>query len=384
VFDLLLFNLRSQRVEVGLNEWLVFLDGIERGLVIDMQGLYHFGRAILTHTEAHFDAWDIAFQATFEGVELPPKLTDALLEWLADARTGEGPTMPVDMDWETLRRAFYERLKEQSERHDGGNKWVGTGGTSPFGNSGRSPGGVRVGPGGQRSAVAVAGEREWRNYRTDTALQVRDFQVALRALRKLIRDGLPELDVDKTIRETIDNGGEIELVFGRAKENRVHLVLLLDTGGSMEFHSQLVTQLFTAAKELKGFKSFAAYHFHNVPYGHLFTDYATRARIPIDQLLRDLSPHHRIVWVGDASMAPWELFGRTHLNTWGSEQGTGRTGLQWVQRIHQQCPASIWLNPDPVRYWNHPTVRALGDVVPMFSLTLDGLRDGVQQLRAPV
>jgi len=232
--------------------------------------------------------------------------------------------------------------------------------------------------------MAVAEQREWRNYRTDTTLEVRDFQVALRALRKLVREGIPELDLERTIRATTDNGGEIELVYGQSQENRVHLVLLLDTGGSMNPHSRLVSRLFTAAKELKGFKSFQAFHFHNVPYGFLYTDYVTRARIPIDELVRQLTPHHRLVWVGDASMAPWELFGRTHVNPWGSSQGPGLTGLECVQRIQQKCPGSIWLNPDPLRYWNHPTVRALGRVVPMFPLTLDGLRDGIQKLRVPV
>jgi uncharacterized protein with von Willebrand factor type A (vWA) domain len=384
MFDLLLFNLRSQGVEVGLGEWMVFLEGLDRGLVTDSLGLYHFGRSVLTHTESHFDAWDLAFQATFEGVELPPNLSDALVEWLADAKRGDGPPTPVDMDWEALRKAFYERLKEQAERHDGGDRWIGTGGTSPFGRGGRAPGGIQVGGGGARSAVAVAEERHWRNYRTDTRLEVRDFQVSLRALRKLVRDGTPELDLDRTIRATVDNGGDIDLVYGMARENRVHLVLLLDTGGSMDPHAHLVTRLFTAARELKGFKSFAAYHFHNVPYGYLYTDYATRERIPIDHLLRELTPHHRIVWVGDASMAPWELFGRTHLNTWGSTGGFGLTGMQWVQRVQAKCPASIWLNPDPLRYWNHPTVGAVGGIVPMFPLTLDGLRDGVKKLRAPV
>ena len=262
----------------------------------------------------------------------------------------------------------------------GGNRW-----DLALGNSGRSRGGIQVGGGGARSAVAVAGDRRWKNYRTDKRLEVRDFQVALRALRKLIREGRPELDLDGTIQKTADNAGDIELAWDKARENRVHLVLILDSGGSMDPHAQLVPQLFTAAKELKGFKSLTAYHFHNAPYGYLYRNYATRDRVPIPDVLSELSPHHRLVWVGDASMAPWELFGRTHADVWGSSgQPKGLSGLQWVQRIQQRCPASIWLNPDPQRYWNHPTVRALGAVVPMFPLTLDGLREGVKKLRMPV
>jgi uncharacterized protein with von Willebrand factor type A (vWA) domain len=384
MFDLLLLNLRTQGVQAGLGEWLAFLDGVRKGLVVDLDGLYDFGRAVLVHSEAHFDAWDLAFHATFAGVELEPDISDALLDWLAQAQGSEGEVVTVDMDWDELRRRFYERLKEQKERHDGGSYWIGTGGTSPFGNGGRAPGGIQVGGGGARSAVAVAGDRRWQNYRTDQALDIRDFQVALRALRKLIRQGQPELDLDGTIQATANNGGEIELDWDRARENRVHLVLLLDTGGSMDLHARLVTQLFSAAKDLKGFKSFSAYHFHNAPYGYLYRDYASRDRVSIPDILAKLSPHHRLVWVGDASMAPWELFGRTHVEVWGARgQAKGLSGLEWVQRIQQQCPASIWLNPDPVRYWNHPTVRALGAAVPMFPLTLDGLRDGVKKLRMP-
>jgi uncharacterized protein with von Willebrand factor type A (vWA) domain len=233
--------------------------------------------------------------------------------------------------------------------------------------------------------LAVAGERRWSNYRTDKRLDSRDLQVALRALRKLIRQGANELDLDGTIRRTAKNGGEIELDWTKARENRVHLVLLMDTGGSMEPHSRLVSQLFTAAKEVQGFKSFQAWHFHNVPYGHLYEDYATMKRVPIDDVIGGLSPHHRLVWVGDASMAPWELFGRYHIGPWGSgQERAGLNGLDWLKRIRRLCPASIWLNPDPVRYWNHPTVSAIGAIYPMYSLSLDGLRDAVGKLRAPV
>jgi uncharacterized protein with von Willebrand factor type A (vWA) domain len=385
MFDLLLLNLRSQGVQVGLGEWLAFLDGIQKGLVVELDGLYDFGRAVLVHSEAHFDAWDLSFQATFAGVKLEPVFSEQLLEWLAEAKDSRGETVDLDMDWEELRRQFLERLAEQKERHDGGSKWVGTGGTSPFGTGGRSRGGIQLGGGGARSAMAVAGDREWRSYRTDKRLQSRDFQVALRALRKLTREGQLQLDIDGTIDKTSKCGGEIELAWERSKENRVHLVLILDTGGSMDPHTRLVTQLFSAAKALKGFKSFEAYHFHNAPYGYLYRDYATRDRVSIPEVLSGLSSSHRLVWVGDASMAPWELFGQTHSDPWGSQQTSeSLCGLQWVQRFQQRCPASIWLNPDDERYWNHPTVRAIGGVVPMFPLTLDGLRDGVKKLAMPV
>ncbi len=385
MFDLLLFNLRVQRLQVGVGEWITFLDGIQQGLVVDLAGLYHFGRAVLIQSETQFDAWDQAFEATFAGVQLEPEFSDQLLQWLADAKNAEGAEVDLDMSFEEMHRLLMERLQEQKERHDGGNKWIGTGGTSPFGSQGRSRGGIRVGPGGHRSALAVASERRWQNYRTDAQLDVRDFQVALRALRKLTREGKPELDLDGTIRKTVHNGGDIDLAFTRERENRVHLVLLLDTGGSMDPHARLVSQLFTAAQELKGFKSVTTWHFHNVPYGWLYRDYATRDRVSMEDIVGEMSPHHRMVWVGDASMAPWELFGRYHANPWGSSrEGPGLTGLDWLRRMKDQCPASVWLNPDPVRFWAHPTVSAIGAIYPMFPLTIDGLREAVQKLRAPV
>ena len=371
---------------MGMGEWLTFLEGIERGLVVDLEGLYTFGRSILIQSEAQFDDWDLAFESTFAGVELQPEVSEQLLAWLAEAKTSQGEPVNLDMSFDELRRQFYERLKEQTERHDGGSHWIGTGGTSPFGSQGRSRNGIRVGAGGNRSAVAVAGERRWANYRSDARLDVRDFQVALRALRKLTRDGPEELDVDRTIRKTVENGGEIDLEFARARQNKVHLVLILDTGGSMDHHARLVSQLFTAASDMKGFKSITTWHFHNVPYGYLYRDFATQDRVPIEHVLSKMTPHHRLVWVGDASMAPWELFGRYHGNPWGSTDNasTGLNGLDWLRRIREVCQASVWLNPDPQRFWAHPTVSAIGAIYPMFPLTLDGLRDAVLKLRAPV
>ena len=386
MFDLLLFNLRIQKVNVGLGEWLTFLEGIKRGLVVDLEGLYTFGRSVLVQSEKQYDAWDLAFDATFQGVRLEPEISEALLSWLAQAEGLEAERVELDLSFEEMRRLFYERLKEQKERHDGGNHWIGTGGTSPFGSQGRSRNGIRVGPGGGRSALAVAGERRWANYRSDKQLDVRDFQVALRALRKLTKEGQLELDVDGTIRKTADNGGEIDLEFSRARQNKVHLVLLLDTGGSMDPHSRLVSRLFTAANELKGFKSISTWHFHNVPYGYLYKDFSTQNRVSIERVLGEMSPHHRLVWVGDASMAPWELFGRYHGNPWGTEAETGQglNGLGWLQRMKDVCRSSVWLNPDPERFWSHPTVSAIGGIFPMFPLTVDGLRDAVGTLRAPV
>ncbi len=374
----LLFNLRSQGLKVGTGEWLAFLNGLEQGLAESLDQLYFLARAVLVHTEAHYDSFDVAFTATFEGAELPEKLKEELAAWLAEARQAAGERVHHDFDsLEAMRKELEKRLREQKERHDGGAHWVGTGGSSPFGNSGRADQGMRIGgSGGGRSAVQVAGERRWAGYRTDLHLDVRDFKVALAMLRRFGREGQEKLDLDGTIEKTAKNAGEIELDIRRERINRVKLVLLMDTGGSMEPNAELVSRLFTAAKQSKTFKTFEAWHFHNCPYNWLYKDYRTYDRKPTAQVLEKLTPQHRLVWVGDASMAPWELF---QGGGWGEP---GPTGLQWLQRFTQRSPASIWLNPDPERYWDHPTVRAIGATMPMFPLTVDGLRRAMNKLRA--
>ncbi len=384
MFQLLLINLRSQGIRVGLGEWLAFLDGLRKGLATNLDELYRFGRAVLVHSEARYDAWDLAFTATFQGVELPPEISQQLAAWLDEAVLNPGPLVDPGMSPEELRTLFEQRLREQKERHDGGSKWIGTGGTSPFGRQGRASTGIQVGGGGNRSAVAVAGAREWEDYRADRALSQRDFAVALRALRNLAREGPEELDLDDTIDRTAANAGDIDLVFRRARQNRVHLVLLMDTGGSMSPHARLVEALFKAAQDEKGFKSFEALQFHNAPYGGFYRSYERNDRVSIDELLRQWTPQHRLVFVGDASMAPYELFDAQGYG-WGFARANAEvrlSGLDWLKLIKGRCPASIWLNPDPAQWWDHPTVRAIGALFPMFPLSVSGLKDGVRRLRA--
>ncbi len=379
MFDLLLLNLRRNGVLVGVGEWLSFLDALGQGLAGTLPELYRLGRALLVHRESQFDAWDQAFQATFAGVELPEKLSEELQRWLADAARPSRPTREITLSDEELRREFLKRLAEQKERHDGGSHWIGTGGDSPFGRQGSASKGVQAGGGGSRSAIQVAMDREWESYRTDRQLDHRDMMVALRALRNLRREGAEELSLDDTIDRTAHNCGDVQLAFRPERINRVHLRLILDTGGSMSPHAALVTQLFTAANELKGFKSFEAWHFHNVPYGHLVRDYRKGERTPIEELLHAWPTGSRLVFVGDASMASYELF--QPFGYYGNA-ATQSSGLAWLQRIRRQFPHSVWLNPDPERWWDHPTVRAIGSVYPMFPLTIDGLRAAVRKLRA--
>lgn len=373
MFGILLYNLRSQGIKVGISQWLTLMRALREGLVVHLDDLYSLGRSIFCSSQEQFDAYDIAFSATFNGIELPEDISDEILSWLAKELDVDGALVRPDIDIEQLWEEFYKRLKEQEEEHNGGSRWIGTGGTSPFGHSGRASHGIRVGGASRnRSAVSIASQRQWSNYRTDTALQSRDFHVALKQLRRLTPEGEFELNIDKTIRKTTDNGGEIELAFARKKTNRIKLVLLMDSGGSMEPHARLVEQLFSVASKMKGFHSFEAWHFHNVPYGHLYKDYYSNDKKSIMELVHEWTPKHRFVWVGDASMAPYELF-----STGWNE---ARSGLDWLKLVRRSAPYSIWLNPDPVRFWDHPTVRAIQTTFDMYPLTVDGLRSGVKRL----
>jgi uncharacterized protein with von Willebrand factor type A (vWA) domain len=381
VFTELLFALRGQGLVVGVGEWLTFLEAIQRGLATDLDSLYSLGRALLCRSEVDFDRYDLAFAEVFRDAVLPEALRDQLEAWLdRQVERPEGEWEAHGMTPEELWQTFLERLREQKEQHDGGNRWVGTGGTSPFGHGGRGAEGIRVGgSGGGRQAINVALERRWENYRTDRVLDVRDLQVALRALRNLAREGSWELDLDGTIRRTCENAGDIELVEQRERANRVHVVLLMDAGGSMAPHYERVSNLFSAAKRMKTFKTFQSFSFHNCVYGWLYRDIEQLDRVRTEDVLASLTPAHRLIFVGDASMAPYELFSSY------SWPGTNALpGIEWLRRFHQRCPASIWLNPDPRRYWAHPTVRGIGEVFPMYELTLQGLRDAVRKLRAPV
>ena len=373
MFGIMLYNLRSQGIKVGTAQWLTLMKALREGLVTYLDDLYGLGRSIFCSSHEQFDAYDIAFSATFNGIELPKDISDEILGWLAKELDIDGELVQPDIDIEQLWEEFYKRLQEQEEEHNGGSRWIGTGGTSPFGHSGRASHGIRVGGASRnRSAVSIASQRQWSNYRTDTALQSRDFHVALKQLRRLTPEGEFELNIDKTIRKTTDNGGEIELAFARKKTNRIKLVLLMDSGGSMEPHARRVEQLFSVASEMKGFHSFEAWHFHNVPYGHLYKDYYSNDKKSIMELIQEWTPKHRFVWVGDASMAPYEL-----LSTGWNE---ARSGLDWLKLMRRSAPYSIWLNPDPIRFWDHPTVRAIQTSFDMFPLTVDGLRSGVKRL----
>ncbi len=304
--------------------------------------------------------------------------------WLQEAiHNGELPPQAVwSMPLEELMRRFWETLRKQMEAHHGGSKWIGTGGNSPFGHSGNAKGGVRVGgPGGGRSAVKVIGERRYVEYSDSSTLSGANLAQALASLKKLAPSGpRDQLDLDETIYQSARNGGEIELVFRRDLLDRIEVVLLIDNGGSSMLPHVGLTQLLFA-KVRDRFKRCDTYFFHNTIYGAVYKDFRRRDPLPTDVLLQR-NPETRLIFVGDASMAPDELLWPRGSITWGDEDA--EASVVWLRRLRDRFRHSAWLNPIPREDWRTAyggtTIKRIGEVFPMEDLTLAGIKKAVEKL----
>jgi uncharacterized protein with von Willebrand factor type A (vWA) domain len=273
-------------------------------------------------------------------------------------------------------------MKEQKERHDGGNRWIGTGGTSPFGAHGMHPTGLRAGAaGGGRSAMAIADARSYRPYRSDIVLDVRQIEVALRKLRAFTREGAElELDIESTIDETARNAGELEIVMHPPRKPNVRVLLLMDLGGSMDPHAELVGQLFSAAKRASNFRELITHYFHNCVYGKVYDTESFRSSVPVRDLLHHCTREWKLVIVGDAAMHPSELLGGGNWYGTRGDGGEAMAGVRWMQLLADHFDRSVWLNPEPPTYWKGGTAEMLASVFPMFHLTLEGLGEAMAHL----
>jgi uncharacterized protein with von Willebrand factor type A (vWA) domain len=387
-----LYELRARKIKVGAQEAIALARALGKGLhESSLTGFYHVARALCVHKESDLDAFDEAFSAHFRGIErVKLEILDELAAWLDDPKnqlelSAEDRALLESLDMEELRRMFEERMREQKERHDGGNRWIGTGGTSPFGQRGVHPTGLRVGAqGGGRSAMGIADARRYRPYRSDVVLDVRQIEVALRKLRKFQREGAEdELDLDATIEKTGKNAGELEIVMRPPRRSNVKVLLLMDVGGSMDPHAHLVSRLFSAAKRASNIRTLKTYYFHNCIYGRLYESERFTEPTPVHEVLDGCTPEFKLVVVGDAAMHPAELLGAGDWEYYASGAPGAReasTGLRWLTTIHDRFTKSAWLNPDPPSYWKGGTCEAIGKVYPMFHLTLDGLGEAVQHL----
>lgn len=392
------YQLRSEGLPVSLTEWMTFMEALNKGLAMsNLNVFYHLARTTLVKSEALFDRFDIAFAKYFSGIETDDALLNKVWEWLSNPLPPRGMSpeelerwrsLLGDVDLEELKRLFMERLKEQTEAHHGGGKWIGTGGTSPFGHSGYHPAGIRIGGESHaRSAVKVAAERRYKALRQDETLGVRQFEVALRRLRQLSTkvDGpKDELDLDGTIQETCKNAGFLELVFDRGHKNKVKVMVLMDIGGSMYPYSQLCSQLFTAVHEASHFQDLRFYFFHNAIYDYLYLDYTcdTRKAVKTNQVLKNIGSDYKVILVGDACMAPSELTLPGGIIWWG--MNNEEPGIVWLERLARHFPYSVWLNPIPASDWDHvygfQTLKMVRNVFPMYELTVDGLTQAIKKL----
>jgi len=396
LFTGLLYALREEGVPVSLTEWMTLLEALNSGLAgSGLTGFYRLARAVLVKSENHFDRFDLAFARYFREVATSPELAERVARWLEKSlpplRVEPGRrAAPPPWSLEEMRRALADRLARQDGEHHGGSHWIGTGGTSPFGHGGYHPAGLRIGGSSvNRSAVQVAARRHYRDYRTDEALNYRQFAVALRKLRILSRneDGVKEeLDVEETIEATARNAGRLDMVFTRPRRNTIKLVLMLDSGGSMNPYLNLCSQLFQAAQKADHFKDVRFYFFHNCVYDRLFLDpfcRPARSEATLD-VLRRLNGEYMLIMVGDASMALSELLMVGGAVDW--MEYNEETGLVWLERLARSFPRAVWLNPIPRDMWpldeGRETIAMIGRIFPMFELSLDGLEQAIRALKA--
>ncbi|MDD3023324.1 MAG: VWA domain-containing protein [Syntrophomonadaceae bacterium] len=396
MFTKFYYNLKDFGIPVSMNEWQLLLEALDSGMAgSSLTGFYYLCRAILVKTEAHYDRFDLAFASFFGDIESPEGLPDKIWEWLdkelpEQEITDEMRNNHQQLDLDEMKRMLEERLAQQNEEHHGGNRWVGTGGTSPFGHSGYHPGGIRVGGNTRNlSAVKVAGMRKYQEFRTDETLGIRQFQVALRKLRQFTTrlDGArTELDLDSTINKTCNNAGRLELVWDRPRENGIKVLLLMDSGGSMISYSRLCNQLFTAVNRSNHFKDLKIFYFHNCIYDWLYHDPSCSLSDYTDTeyVLKTYDSDYRVIIVGDASMSSYELMRVGGIIEWGMHNDT--PGIEWLRRIRQHFEYSVWLNPIPKNYWDWMegifTIKKIAEVFPMESLTVEGLDTAIKKLRS--
>jgi uncharacterized protein with von Willebrand factor type A (vWA) domain len=382
--------LREAKLKVSLREFLLLQEAMQHGLAdYDVEQFYYLSRATLVKDERHLDAFDKVFAASFKGVLPQPgakpgmepvPIPDEWLRRLAEKNLTAEEKAEIEAlgGFDKLMETLKQRLAEQKARHEGGSKWIGTAGTSPFGANGYNPEGVRIGQdeSRQQRAVQVWDERNYRSLAGDAELGPRNFKLALRRLRRFAREGAAEeLDLPTTIAATARNAGYLDLRMVPERHNAVKILLLLDHGGSMDEHMRLVEQLFAAAgAEFKHLKTF---YFHNCPYGTLFTDARMRRQdaVATADVLHTCDVSWKLLFVGDAAMSPYEL-----LYTSGS---AAETGQDWLTRLIATYPHAAWLNPTPPAQWPYTqTIRLIGEAMGgrMFPLTLAGLEEATRAL----
>jgi uncharacterized protein len=387
------YTLRSAKLPVSVKEYLSLIEALKAGVVgpaseaCSIDDFYYVSRMALVKDEKHYDKFDRAFAAYFKGVDMLTDFAqDVPLEWLRKnlelELSPEDKALIEKMGWDELMETLKKRFEEQKERHEGGSKWIGTGGTSPFGANGYNPQGIRIGQekGRNKSAVKVWDQRAYKDYDDTQELGTRNIKVALRRLRKFAREGsADELDLDDTIRSTAANAGYLDIKMVPERHNNVKVLLLMDVGGTMDEHIKRVEEMFSAAKA--EFKHLEFYYFHNCVYDFMWKNNKRRyaEKFATIDILRKYNKDYKLVFIGDATMSPYEI-----LQPGGSvEYNNEEAGAAWLQRLTQAFPKFIWINPEPQGMWQY---RQSIDIISqlmnhrMFPLTVKGLEEGMRLL----
>ncbi len=382
-------HLRSAKLPVSIKEYLLLLEAMGAHVIgPSIDEFYYLSRATLVKDERNFDKFDKAFGSYFQGVRNVPGIDlDLPLEWLkrqfqreftAEEKAAIEAMGGLDQLLERLRQL----LDEQKERHEGGSKWIGTNGTSPFGNGGYHPEGIRIGgpSAGNRTAVKVWEQRAYRDYDDQVELGTRNIKVALRRLRKFAREGAEEeLDLDDTIASTARNAGYLDIRMIPERHNTIKVLMLLDVGGTMDDHIQQTEELFSAAKS--EFKHLEFYYFHNCVYDHVWKNNRRRHAERHDtwDILRKYNPDYRLIFVGDATMRPYEV-----LQPGGSvEYNNEEAGAVWLRRLVERFPKFAWLNPEPEGVWEYrQSISVIRQILQnrMYPVTLQGLERAMREL----
>ena len=385
-----LHQLKEAGVPVSIREYLDFLSGLDKGITnLNTNSFYHFARASLVKDERHYDRFDRTFSEFFEGAlkKGGEVLNNIPEEWIKDALqknlTEEDKEKIESLGgWDKLLETLKERLEEQKKRHQGGNKWIGTGGTSPFGSGGYNPEGIRIGNEGKRQgrAVKVWEKRLWTNFDDKKTLGIRDIRVAVRRLRHFARTGTPdEFDLNGTISATANNGGYLDVKMMPERKNRVKLLLFLDVGGSMDPYIQACEELFSASKS--EFKDLEHFYFHNCPYEILWKNNPRSSEDIIStwDIIRKYGSDYRVLFVGDASMSPYEVaYAGGSIEHWNEEAGS-----VWLERITSHFDSVAWLNPETKKIWNssasNKMIREIFEEK-MYEMNLSGIEEAMKAL----
>ena len=382
--------LRSGGLNTSITELLLLLEAMQYGIAkFSVENFYYLSRSILVKDESLFDRFDQIFTAHFSGIEkiINELFKDVPEEWLrkqAQLMLTEEERAQIESmgGFEKLIETLKKRFEEQKDRHQGGSKWIGTAGTSPYGAYGYNPEGIRIGQPGSvhRRAVKVWDKREFRNLDNSVNIGTRSIKIALRQLRKFAREGIADqLDIDNTIKKTAKNAGLLELEMVPEKHNSIKILLCLDVGGSMDDHVRVCEELFSAASS--EFKNLEYFYFHNFLYEKLWKDNRRRhaEQIPLNDIINKYGPEYKLILVGDATMSPYEIaYPGGSIEHWNEEPGSA-----WLKRMLDHFKNAVWINPEEKQHWNFtPSIKLTHDLMEgrMFPLTLDGLSEAIKEL----